>query len=1039
MKFVNAILKQPHAIAVMGLIMILTGYLGFRTLPLNLFPDVNRPVVSVVTQWPGAAANDVATDVTHPIEVRLSSIDGVRRVTSTSRDEVSMVSVEFEYGIDISAAATDVANELPRVRGILPEGVRDSLIFKITEAAKPVVVLSVTPAESVDLDLDGVRRIASNQLRDAMLNIPDVAEAEVFGGHVRQLAVDIDRNKLEAHGLTIGEVAAALANANVSVPSGLIHNQNRRYLLTAESLASVPEDVAEILVPLPGGDHVRVSDLGTVGWGTEETSAMYRGNGKQSIAVSLLRSEKGHAADVLEKVEAALPGIREKFPMLHIEIADTQGRLINQMVENMLLSLRDAVIMTLIVLFLFLANTRAALITAISLPLSYMLTFATLKVLGYEFNMVTLTAVVIAVGLLADDAVVVIENIDRHMRESGETGMLAAARGTGEILLADTAGTVSTVIVLIPIMFVGGYVQNVLQPLTVTLSVALIASLIVSVTIIPIFASLFLKPGARDPLGWLLAPFTRFLLEPLKQAYASFVKTALGHRALFLIGFAILFVFSARQMKVLGRELMPRMDTGVSLITFEAEPDTDDAEMTRLAAKVEAVVHEEIPKEWIVSTSTVLGSEPGVKSFGAARTLQQGLTTINLIDRFHRTRTIYEIEESIRRRLRRIPGLISANITEFGATPLSSIRGDIDVMISGPDPEVLSSLADEVEARLRNLGGLSGYERTWQLESKRVVLKVDPARARLYGLTAGNVAHQVGAMVGGIPGGRVRVPGENPIPVWVRLPAPQRAADPTIRALPIRVANGSLVPLDSLATLQRSIAPTVETHQALLPTIDVIGNRRDIAVTHLQARVDKALEGLKLPRGYTISQEGTIKEMNDAFTRMGKAFILGLILLYLMLVITFRSFFDPLAIMVTLPLALIGGAWAMTIADKHGCLPSFMGLILLMGIIVNNGILIVDFAKESMKRGQNVHDALIDAVKLRTRPILMTAVASAVGMIPVALQRAVGLERLSPLAVVAIGGLITGTFLTLLVVPIVFSLICGLRSRFGFHPKNAHN
>jgi len=434
----------------------------------------------------------------------------------------------------------------------------------------------------------------------------------------------------------------------------------------------------------------------------------------------------------------------------------------------------------------------------------------------------------------------------------------------------------------------------------------------------------------------------------------------------------------------------------------------------------------------------VLGSEPGVKSFGAARTLQQGLTTINLIDRFHRTRTIYEIEESIRRRLRRIPGLISANITEFGATPLSSIRGDIDVMISGPDPEVLSSLADEVEARLRNLGGLSGYERTWQLESKRVVLKVDPARARLYGLTAGNVAHQVGAMVGGIPGGRVRVPGENPIPVWVRLPAPQRAADPTIRALPIRVANGSLVPLDSLAALQRSVAPTVETHQALLPTIDVIGNRRDIAVTHLQARVDKVLEGLELPRGYTISQEGTIKEMNDAFTRMGKAFVLGLILLYLMLVITFRSFFDPLAIMVTLPLALIGGAWAMTIADKHGCLPSFMGLILLMGIIVNNGILIVDFAKEAMKRGQNVHDALIDAVKLRTRPILMTAVASAVGMIPVALQRAVGLERLSPLAVVAIGGLITGTFLTLLVVPIVFSLICGLRSRFGFHPKNAH-
>jgi len=1023
MKFVNAILKQPHAIAVLGLLMILTGYLGFKATPLNLFPDVNRPMVSVVTQWPGASAKDVATDITHPMEVRLSAIDGVRRVTSTSRDQVSQVSVEFEYGIDINTAATDVSNEIPRIKALLPKGVRDSLIFKITEAARPVVLLSISPAEGSQMDLASVRRIAENQLRDTLLAIPEVAEAEVFGGHVRQLAIDLDRNQLEAHKLTVAAVSAALTKANVSIPSGLVHHENRRYLLTAESLAKGPDDVAEILVPLPGGEFVRVGDLGKVHWSTEETSSMYLGNGEPAIAVSLLRSEQGFAADVLEKVEAALPEIRKQFPMLDIKIADTQGRLINQMVENMLGSLRDAVVMTLIVLFLFLANTRAALITAISLPLSYLLTFATLHLLGYEFDMVTLTAVVIAVGLLADDAVVVIENIERHMREMNETGMLAAARGTGEILLADTAGTVSTIIVLIPIMVVGGYVQNVLQPLTLTLAIALLASLIVSVTIIPIFASRLLKPDAKDPLDWILRPFTRFILNPIRDFYVNIVRFALNHRIIILLIFVVLFVVSARQMPFIGRELMPRMDTGVSLVSFEAEPDTDEAAMQKIAQQIEAIVRDEIPSEWIVSSSLVLGSEPGVKSFGAARTLQQGDLTINLVDRFHRSRTIYDIEESLRKRIRKIPGLVHANVTEFGATPMSSIRGDIDVMISGPDPQVLSQLADEVEKRLATIGGLSGYKRTWQAHSKRIKMKVSPERARLYGLTAADVSQQVGTMVAGMPGGRIRMAGENPVPIWLRLQEDQRASDTSLQTLPIRVANGSFVPLESLSTLTRTSAPTIETHQALVPTIDVVGYRRNIAITHLQDRVNEALKDLTVPRGYSISQQGTIVEMNDAFMRMGKSLGLGLLLLYLMLIITFRSFSDPIAIMVTLPLALIGGAWAMMIGNKIGCLPSFMGLILLMGIVVNNGILIVDFAKEGMKRGMNVHDALFEAVKLRTRPILMTAAASAVGMIPVAMQRAVGLERLSPLAVVAIGGLITGTFLTLLVVPIVFSLL----------------
>ncbi|NIA11242.1 MAG: AcrB/AcrD/AcrF family protein [Nitrospiraceae bacterium] len=1039
MSAMERFLRFPHAIIALALVGVVAGLLAYRTLPMNLFPDTNRPMIAVVTQWPGAAANDVATDVTHPIEVRLSAIDGVRRVTSTSKDQVSAVQVEFEYDNDIDTAANKVTTELRRVKSMLPAGVHDSLIFKITDAAQPLMVLALTPAAGTKLDSGQVRRLAENQLRDSLLAIPGVAEAEVFGGDRREISVYLDRNQLEAYGITVAEVANALTGSNVSIPTGLVHRRGNRYLLTAEALSRNPEDIAAIMVAISHGSYVRVGDLGAVAWGKADATSLYRGNGKPAVAVSLLRSEKGYAREVISEIQKKLPAIEKQFPMLHMEIADTQGRLIDLTVDNMLSSLRDAVIMTLCVILLFLGNTRASFITALSLPFTYVLTFASMKFLGFEFNMVTLTAIIIAVGLLTDDAIVVIENIERHIRETGKGGLKVAAQGTTEILLADTAGTLSVIIVLLPIMFIGGYVQTVLRPLTVVLAVAVASSLIVSVTIIPLLVPWLLKPGAADPIARLLSPFERFILEPLKKGYVALVDWGLQHRLLVLLVMVGLFIFSARQMPLLGRELMPLMDTGVISIDFETQPNTDDPEMMRLAGRVEQDINKEIPKKWMLSMSTVIGSEPGVKSFGASRLLQQGKITVNMVDRFHRNRTIYDIEDGIRTRLKKIPGLISSNVTEFGATPLSSIRSTVDVMITGPDTSVLDKLADKVLARLKKVKGLTGTERTWQGMSQRINLDVDPSKARLYGLTARDVAHQVASEVGGMSGGNLRITGENPVSIWVRLKASQRSDLEQLKVLPVMTKNGKTIPLSSIAQLEMAYVPTAETHQGLLPTIDVLGYRRNIAVTHLHDNVKAALADLALPRGYHISYEGEIKQMNESFARLAKSLALGLAFLFLMLAIAFRSFLDPLAIMVSLPLAVIGAAWAMMLAGKHGCLPSFMGFILLMGIVVNNGILLVDFTKVGMKQGKNLRAALLDAVRHRTRPILMTAGASAVGMIPIALEWAVGIERLSPMAVVAIGGLIAGTFLTLLVVPILFHLLESGRQRFNlwYHGKAA--
>ena len=1023
MNFMQKLLDRPHAIVAVAVLVVVAGIGAYLTMPMNLFPDTNRPMISVVTQWPGAEATDVEQEVTHPIETQLSAIDGVRRVTSVSRDQVSAVTVEFNYGYDINIDATKVLTELKRVEASLPSGVHQPTIFRITSATQPVTVLGLTPAKGSDLNLAQVRRIAENSLRDQLLRIPGVAEVEVFGGHQRQLQVSLDRTRLAAHHLNVPQVASAIAASNVTAPMGLVHREGYRFLLTLNSLKHTPGQIADIQVPVPGGGLVRLGDLGKVQWGSADPTSMYFGNDKPAIAVSMLRGDDGYSATVARAINAALPQIRAQFPMLDIQRTDGQLRLINLTVDNMLGALRDAVIMTVFVILLFLADTRAAFVTALSLPFTYLLTFLVMKLIGYEFDMVSLTAVIIAVGLLADDAIVVIENIERRMREHGESGLAVAASGTQEVMLAVLSGTLSNAVVLLPIVFIGGYVQTVLRPLSVTLIIALAASFVVAVTVIPLLTPWIIKPGARDPLRGPLLYFERWILKPLKRFYAFAVTLALRHPWRVLIVATLLTGASLKQLPVVGRELMPLMDTGIAQISFEAQPDTDAAGMKRIAEQVDAAIRASVKPAWLLSTSTVVGAEPEDKSFGAARTFQQGMATVNLVDRFHRNESISQIDREIQRRVAAVPGVINANAVVYGATPLSSIRGTVDLMLSGPDWRVLNGLAAELERRLRKVGGLTGIERSWQGDSQRLQLNVDPTQAAAYGLTPAGIAKQVAAQVNGVPAGSILVPNQSSIPVWIRLQADQRSTAPAVAALNLTAPDGRIVPLAQVAKVTTVYAPTAYTHQNLLRTVDVIGYRRNISVTALNAHVDQALKGFELPRGYTLSHEGEIKEMNASFTRLAQSLALGIVLLAVVLVIAFRSFVSPIAILVTLPLSIIGAAWAMLIAGKHGCMPSFMGLILLMGIVVKNGILLVDFAQQALKQGVPLKQAILQAVDLRTRPILMTAAAASVGMVPVALEWAVGLERLSPLAVVAIGGLIVGTFLTLLVVPVLLYLL----------------
>ena len=1030
MRFVERYIKKPHLVLSVVLLLAVVGIIGYQRMPFNLFPDTDRPQVGVITVMPGAASNDVESDITRIIEKEVSTIDGVRRVTSTSKDEVSVVTAEFEYDKGLDAAATDVANALSKVIARLPQGIRPPQIFKISQATQPTMTLSLSPKAGYPVELRKIRELADNPIKEELLRLPDVANVEVFGANQPEVEVSIDPDRLDRFGVSMGDVLGALAAQNQNIPQGLIIRKEGQYLFKTAGEVRKPEELNEFVIARKEGGTVHLRDVARVRAGVQEPQSAYHGNGKEAIGINILRAQSGHTLDAIRSAESDLPRLSREYPFIHFAVSYTQGDLIERSVENMLGALREAIVITMIVIFLFLGNFRTMFLCAVSIPFTYLITFAFMWLFGFEFHMVTLTGVILAVGMLLDDAIVVIENIERHYRESKKDLTELVAGGTEEVMLAIFSGTYATVVVLVPIIFIGGYVQTVLRPLSLSLTIALIASYVVSVTIIPILAPYILKKNAREnrfevwvrkgkrPVrqrhprllrrlpGLCPAPPVRLrpgrLCDPCRQRQVRPTADRPGPHAP--------HGYRHRQDQLRGgQQLLPPSGRHHPL------PDGGD--------------HPEGGRGCIAVSST-LGSEPSVVSFGSGKNPQQGNITVNLVDRFHRKQSMWRIEDDMRRKFLAIPGMKSVDVYDYGATPLSSIRSTVDVMVSGPDPQVLYGIGRDIEHRLDSVGGLKSVSLSWTADKKEVNFLASREKCAVFGISPREIAAQVQASVQGGAASIFRIAGEDGFLIRARFDASGRDSIAGMSTLTVRTPLGQ-VPLAALGSITTSYVPMLLTRQNMQNTIDVFGYREKAAVSHIMANVGKALAGLKLPPGYSISQEGDAKQGTESFAALTSALMIGMVLLYFSLVPAFKSFLHPLTIMTAIPLALIGAIWSMLLIGKHQCLPAFMGMILLAGIVVKNSILLIDFIDTAQENGASTIEALRGSVQVRTRPILMTAFGTAAGMLPIAMEWAIGLERLSPLAVVAIGGLMVSTFLTLIYVPIFYSIFEDLTGWFS--------
>jgi multidrug efflux pump subunit AcrB len=1001
------------------------GIIGFFLMHQNLFPDTDRPQISVVIIERGASAKDMAENIATIVERELYTLDKIRKVSSVSKDEVAVITAEFEYEKNLGDAATDVNNALNKIKSKLPKDIEPPQIYKVSSATPPVIVLSISPKNN-SISLADVRQIADNQIKDKILKIKGVGNVDVFGGYQKEVFIEINKNKLNKYNLSLGYVIGQIQKYNADIPVGFVINEKNEFLIKSNQKATKLSDFKNIFLT----KDIRLTDIAKIKYNYKENNSLYFGNGKKAVAVAVERTINGSVLDTINSVKKIIPDLKKEFPMLNIQISDTQEKIIKQSNINMLESLRDAIIMTGIVVFFFLANFSQLIIVGASIPFVYIITIAIMWLMGMEFNIVTLTAVILALGLLIDDAVVIVENIERHYFELKKDIKKAVIEGTREVMLADFAGTFTTIIMLVPILFVGDYPQRIFRPFVSTLIISLFVSYFVSITFIPIISGYFLKKSqTKNFIENISYKFSQMIIQPFTNFVINIVQTVLKRKIIFLpllIPLIMIFIMCMKKVApIIGEELMPPMDTGIVKANIVFDSNLSIYQVANRVEKISKLIGND---KRVLMSSIAVGSEPGVLTMGKGKSPQSVTMTIHYINRFKRKDSIWKIEDNLKRDIQKLPDIKYVEVFDYGATPLSTIKGNLDVLITGSNIKTIDKIGNEVLNRCYHVKGIKSLSRTWDLDKVSYNLEINKRLANYYGLTPYDIAEQLNSKINGRFVSLMNVENEDSLKIRVIYPANGRDSLIDLDSYYIDTKKGK-IPVSTFITTKKIIEPTVITREKLNYSLDIIGYRSKAAISHIISSYKKTIKGYKLPPGYSLSNEGDVKQMKNSMSRMMKSFLIGVMLLFLSLVPTFNSFKSPVAVIIAIPLSMIGGIIALLFMGYHKAMPAMMGLILLSGIIVNNSILLIDFIQTALKNGMPLNDAIINSIKIRIRPVLMTAFGTSVGMIPIAFGWALGLERLAPLGTVAIGGLLIGTLLTLIYVPLFYFFMVKARRK----------
>jgi HAE1 family hydrophobic/amphiphilic exporter-1 len=1008
-------IKRPIFAAVMMLALVILGIFSYRRLAIDMFPDVEIPVLSIITKYPGASPETVEREVTKRIEEAVNPISGVKHVMSTSRESVSLVVVEFNLEVKINEASQEARAKINAIRGDLPQGIEEPIIQKLDFSSIPIISLAV---RSDALSPKDLTTLVEKKVKRRFENISGVGKVDLVGQSKREVNININPSRLEALGMGVDEVIAGLQSENVNTPLGRLNRNSSEYPLRISGKPDVVDRFKTMVIGQRNSRPIMLSEVAEVKDGIEEQRSLAFVNGVQAVSLDILKQSGANVVGVVKLVKKEIEKLQPELPLgTNIEIVRDGSIIIRDSVRDVQDTLILGGILTIFIVFLFLNSWRSTVITGLTLPISVISSFIIMNFLGMTLNVLTLMALSLAIGLLIDDAIVVRENIVRHL-ERGQDHFEAAREGTGEIGLAVLATTFSIVAVFVPVAFMKGIVGRFFFQFGMTVTFAVLISLFVSFTLDPMLSSRWYDPdierkGKRHLVARVLDRFNNWF-DRTADRYRIVIAWTLGHRKTVLLTAFLSLVAGLVVFKFfLQSEFFPGYDQGEFEVNFTTAPDAS-VEETR--GRVRAVLNalKGIPE--IQHTYATIGA-------GDQGTVRDGKVYAKLAGRKERRRSQKAIQEDTRARLQKIPGILPF-ITEAGRM---DNRKPLLVNVRGDDISLLKKYAAALKEKMYQIPGIVDIEVTLEQDIPEYRLTVDRERAVDVGITTAHIVRTVGTLVGGQAVTTYEDEDGDAVNVRVRLPDILRQDVSQVERLRLAVqrpGNGpTLIPLGELVSYSVKSTPSEIDRQDLTRQVVISANLDGLPLGTALEKVSLAASQIRMAPGYHVVFSGEAEHMAESFGYMAEALILAILLVYLILAAQFESFIDPLSIMLSLPLSLIGMAGMLLLTGDTISMMSLIGLIMLMGLVTKNAILLVDFTKVLRSRGMNRTEALITAGRTRLRPIMMTTLAMIFGMLPLALALGAGAEMRAPMARAVVGGLITSTFLTLLVVPVMYSFL----------------
>ncbi len=996
--------------SMMSLTLILFGAIAFQRLSVREFPDIDAPIISVSVGLPGANARVMESTVTDILEEELATIEGIRTLTSTSAEQSANITLEFHLDRDLDAAANDVRDKVARVRGRLPQEILEPVVAKQDNDAQPFLWLALG---GENYTLRQLSDIADRLVKTRLQSLPGVGSAQIFGERRFAMRVWLRAADLAARGLTVQDVEAAIRSRNVEVPAGRIESQQREFTVRSLGELKTPEEFDDLVVSTANGQVVRLRDVARVELGSENYRSILRYNGDNSIGVGVVRQSKSNLIQVSDAVRAELPAIRDALPagvslVRAFDGSEFVRASINEAQDTLLL----AGVLVVLIIFVFLRNLRGTLIPGLAIPTSIIAAFGLMYVFGFTINNLTLLALILAIGIVVDDAIIVLENAFRHQEELGKNPTDAAIDGTREIAFAVIATTVALVAVFSPLAFLQGTTGRLFNEFGIAMAGAVVVSSFVALSLTPMLCAKILRVSRKH--GRLYNALEKGF-EGIANGYAAALRFAVRHRALVVVGALATVAVAVVAFRALEREFVPSEDRDY-FIVFSIAPEGSTMEFTdRYQREVEAIVSR-VPE--VERYFTVIGFGGNVAS---------GISFVRLKDLPDRDRGVDEILAEVRPQLFSIPGILA-----FATNPPAIGGGfqsaQVGFVVRHPNYDSLTAAQARFLPRARQIPALINVDTDLKLNKPELTVSFDRNRAEDLGVPVGDVASALQTLLGGR---RVSTfTRDNKLyDVWVRLEADERATPSDMRGIEVRGRGGELVQLDQLASVHEGVGPVQLNHFNRMRSFTLSasvapGFTLGEALDSLYAAGDQIL-----PSGTQIALAGESRELQESGNALYFAFALSIVVVFMVLAAQFESLVHPFTVLLAVPLAVTGALLTLLFAGSTLNLYSQIGMILLVGLVTKNSILLVEYANQLRERGMAIVDAMIEAGRIRLRPILMTAVATVAGAMPIALGLGSGSASRRPLGYAIVGGLAFSTLLTLFLVPVVWIMLEGVRAR----------